>query len=150
MHDIRVAAQREGGYALEDLAVGMTDAYEHVVTAEDVVKFADISGDHNPVHLDEAYAKTTRFGGRIAHGMLGAALISAVLGMKLPGPGTVYLSQSLSFRRAVKLGDSLIAEATVTALDPGKSRVSLKTICRVGDAVVIEGEAVVMVPKRGG
>ena len=138
------------GLFFEDLSVGMSAKSERLVDDALIRQFAAVSGDHNPVHLDEAYAKTTRFGGRIAHGMLGAALISAILGMQLPGPGTVYLSQNLSFRRPVKLGDLVVSEATVTALDAEKSRATLKTICSVGGKPVIEGEAVVMVPKRAG
>ena len=138
------------GLFFEDLSVGMSAASERLVDDALIRQFAAVSGDHNPVHLDDAYAATTRFGGRIAHGMLGAALISSVLGMQLPGPGTVYLSQTLSFRRPVKLGDRVVSEATVIALDAEKSRATLKTVCRVGDKPVIEGEAVVMVPKRAG
>ena len=138
------------GLYFEDLSVGMSARDERLVDDALIRQFAAVSGDHNPVHLDEDYAKTTRFGGRIAHGMLGGALISAVLGMQLPCPGTVYLSQSLSFRRPVKLGETLVAEAIVTALDAEKGRATLKTLCRVGDKTVIEGEAVVMVPKRNG
>jgi len=149
MHDIRVAGQREGGYALEDLAVGMTDAYEHVVTAEDVVKFADISGDHNPVHLDEAYARTTRFKGRIVHGMLSASFLSTTIASRLPGPGTIYLSQNLSFRAPVRIGDRVEARVTVTDIIREKARVMLKTVCRVGETVVIDGDALVYVPARG-
>jgi 3-hydroxybutyryl-CoA dehydratase len=137
------------GHAFEDLSVGMSAKLERTVTDADIRRFAEVSGDDNPVHLDEDYARTTRFGGRIAHGMLGAGFISAVLGTQLPGYGTVYLSQSLSFRRPVKIGETIVTEATVTDLQPEKSRVVLKTVCRVGDATVIEGEAVVMVPKRG-
>jgi 3-hydroxybutyryl-CoA dehydratase len=137
------------GLFFEDLTIGMSARDERLVDDAAIREFANVSGDHNPVHLDEDYAKTTRFGGRIAHGMLGAAFISAVLGMKLPGPGTVYLQQSLTFRRPVKLGERVVTEATVTGLQPEKSRAVLKTVCRVGDQTVIEGEALVMVPKRG-
>jgi 3-hydroxybutyryl-CoA dehydratase len=139
----------KAGLFFEDLSVGMSATLTRLVDDALIRRFAEVSGDHNPVHLDETYAKTTRFGTRIAHGMLGAALISAVLGMDLPGPGTVYLSQTLNFRRPVKLGDTVVTEAVVTALQPEKGRAVLKTSCRVGDNVVIEGEATVMVPKRG-
>jgi 3-hydroxybutyryl-CoA dehydratase len=149
MDDIRIAAQREGGYALEDLSVGMCAAYEHVVTAEDVVKFADISGDHNPVHLDEAYARATRFKGRIVHGMLSASFLSTTIASRLPGPGTIYLSQNLSFRAPVRIGDRVEARVTITDIVRDKARVMLKTVCRVGETVVIDGDALVYVPARG-
>ena len=136
------------GLFFEDLKIGMSARLERLVDDTVIRQFAEVSGDHNPVHLDEAFAKGTRFGARIAHGMLGGAFISAVLGMQLPGPGTVYLSQTLTFRRPVKMGETVIAEATVTALQPEKARAVLKTVARVGDTVVIEGEALVMVPKR--
>lgn len=134
------------GYAIGELSVGMTAAYEHVVTAEDVEAFAAVSGDHNPVHLDEAYAKTTRFKGRIAHGLLAASYISTVLAAKLPGPGTIYLGQTLAFKAPVRLGDKVEARATVSEIFPDKGRVILKTQCRVGETVVIDGEATVLAP----
>ena len=137
------------GFFYEDLRLGMSATLERQVTDEEIRRFSEISGDTNPVHLDEAFAKTTRFGGRIAQGMLGASFISAVIGSKLPGYGTIYLSQNLSFRAPVRLGDTVITEAVVTELRPEKSRILLKTTCRVGATVVIDGEALVMVPKRG-
>lgn len=135
--------------AIEDLAVGMTAAYEHVVTDADVRAFAEVSGDHNPVHLDEEFAKTTQFKGRIAHGLLSASFISTVLASQLPGPGTVYLAQNLSFRAAVRLGDKVEARVTITEIIRDKRRVLLKTTCRVGETVVIDGDATVLVPARG-
>jgi len=149
MDDVRVGEQNSAGYALEDLAVGMTAAYEHTVTEADVVKFADISGDHNPVHLDEAYARTTRFKGRIVHGILSASFLSTTIASRLPGPGTIYLTQNLSFRAPVRIGDTVEARVTVTEIIRDKARVMLKTVCRVGDTVVIDGDALVMVPSRG-
>jgi len=137
------------GYHLEDLVVGMTAAYEHVVSEGDVVHFADISGDHNPVHLDENYARTTRFKGRIVHGMLSASFLSTTIASRLPGPGTIYLTQNLSFRAPVRIGDKVEARVTVTDIIREKARVVLKTVCRVGDTVVIDGDALVMVPARG-
>ena len=138
------------GFCLEDLTIGQSAERSHVVTDADIAAFAEVSGDRNPVHMDEAFAATTRFQGRIAHGMLSAAYISAVLGETLPGHGAVYLSQSLSFRRPVKIGDEVVARATVTAVDVDKARVTLATTCVVGARAVIEGEAVLMVPRRGG
>jgi 3-hydroxybutyryl-CoA dehydratase len=119
-----------------------------VVGAADIEAFAEVSGDNNPVHLDEDYARTTQFGERIAHGMLSAAYISAILGTRLPGPGAIYLSQSLRFRRPVRIGDLVVARATVTALDEAKGRVTLETVCEVGGKTVMDGEAVVIAPRR--
>jgi 3-hydroxybutyryl-CoA dehydratase len=136
------------GKFLEDLAVGQASERMHTVEETDIEAFAAVSGDHNPVHLDEAYASATQFKGRIAHGMLGAAYISAILGMDLPGPGAIYLSQALSFKRPVRIGDTVLARATVVAIDAEKARVTLKTECEVKGKTVIDGEAVVMVPRR--
>lgn len=135
-------------YCIEDLAVGMSASFRKTVTEEDIVRFADISGDVNPVHLDQAYAEKTQFKGRIAHGMLSAAFISTVFGTRLPGAGCIYLSQSLKFRAPVKIGDTVEASVTVTAIDPAKRRVTFETACRVGDTVVVDGEATLLVPSR--
>ncbi len=134
---------------LEDLSAGQAAENRHVVTDADVRAFAEVSGDDNPLHLDEDYAATTRFGGRIAHGMLAASYISAILGTDLPGPGAIYLSQTLRFRRPVRIGDEVVARVAITAIDE-RGRVTLETACRVGDTIVVEGEAVVMVQKRSG
>jgi 3-hydroxybutyryl-CoA dehydratase len=143
-------AADSAGFFLEDLAVGQTARYAKTVTEADIVLFAGVSGDTNPVHLDQEFAAKTMFKGRIAHGMLSAGFISTVLGTKLPGPGAIYLSQSLKFKAPVRAGDTVVAHATVTAIAPEKRRVTLATTCQVGDTVVIEGEAVVMVPSRAG
>ena len=132
------------GYTIGQLAIGMQASFTKQVTEADIVKFADVSGDNNPVHLDEEFAKTTRFGGRIAHGMLSAGHISAVLANQLPGPGTIYLGQTLAFKAPVKPGDVVVTTVEVKTIE--KRRVTLSTICRVGDTVVIEGEALVMAP----
>jgi 3-hydroxybutyryl-CoA dehydratase len=137
------------GLFFEDLAIGQTASFAKTVTEADILMFAAVSGDTNPVHIDAEYAATTPFRQRIAHGMLSAGLISAVLGTKLPGPGTVYLGQSLKFRAPVKLGDTVTATAEVIALDAEKKRATLKTLCLVAGKPVIEGEALVMVPSRG-
>ena len=134
-------------YALEDLSVGMTASYVHTITDADVRAFADLTGDHNPLHLDEEFARTTRFKGRVAHGMLSASFFSTALAI-LPGPGTVYLSQSLAFRAPVRIGDTVEARVTVSAIRE-KGRVLLKTVGTVGDTVVVDGEAMAMVPSRG-
>jgi len=138
------------GRCIEDLKVGDTASFTKTVTAADIEQFAQVTGDTNPVHLDEAYAAKTMFKGRIAHGMLSAGYISAVLGTKLPGPGAIYLKQELSFRAPVKIGDTVTATATVTELVPEKKRAALKTVCTVGDTVVLEGSALLLVPSRAG
>ena len=137
------------GLYFDELSVGQSAETTHVVGAADIEAFAAVSGDVNPVHLDEAFAKGTPFGGRIAHGMLGAAYISAVLGNTLPGPGAIYLSQSLRFRRPVRIGDPVTARVVVKALDAAKGHATLETVCLVGGKTVIDGEALIMVPKRG-
>ena len=134
-------------YTLDELSVGMTATYRHTITDADVHAFADITGDHNPLHLDEAFAQTTRFKGRIVHGMLTASYFSTVLAM-LPGPGTIYLSQSLYFRAPVRIGDTVEAQITVAEIVAEKGRVLMKTVCRVGDTVVLDGEATALVPKK--
>ena len=136
------------GFYFDELSVGQAVEISRVVGAADIEAFAEVSGDNNPVHLDEDYARTTQFGERIAHGMLSAAYISAILGTRLPGPGAIYLSQSLRFRRPVRIGDLVVARATVTALDEAKGRVTLETVCEVGGKTVMEGEAVVIAPRR--
>ncbi len=136
------------GLYLEDLTVGQSAELTRTVSAGDLDAFAAVTGDENPVHLDAAYAATTPFGERIAHGMLSAGFISAVLGTKLPGPGAVYVSQALRFRRPVKIGDVVTARAEISEIDPAKGRVTLKTDCKVAGKVVVDGEAVVMAPKR--
>jgi len=137
------------GFCLEDIRVGQSAERAQVVCEADIEAFAEVSGDRNPVHMDEAFASATRFKGRIAHGMLSATYISAVLGEALPGHGAIYVSQSLSFRRPVRIGDEVTARVTVTAVDAGKGRVSLETVCLVGGTAVGEGEAVMVVPRRG-
>ena len=136
------------GHFLEDLAIGQSAALTRTVTAEDIEAFARVTGDTNPVHLDEAYAKTTNFGGRIAHGMLSAGYISAVLGTTLPGPGAIYVSQTLNFRRPVRIGDEVTAEVTVAAIDERRGRITFTTVAKVAGKNVAEGEAVVIAPKR--
>ncbi len=136
------------GYYFEDLVVGMTEVYAKTMTETDIVLFAGISGDINPVHLNHEFASQTMFEGRIAHGMLTASFISTVIGTKLPGPGCIYVDQVLRFKAPVKSGDTVKARATVTELIPDRMFVKLETVCTVGDKVVIEGEATIMVPSR--
>ncbi|MCB1889418.1 MAG: MaoC family dehydratase [Rhodocyclaceae bacterium] len=131
---------------LSSLEVGASASIAKTITDADIVLFAGVSLDTNPAHLDEVQASASRFGGRIAHGMLSAGLISAVLGTRLPGPGTVYMGQQLRFLAPVRPGDTVCATATVTAIDPERRRVTLSTTCHVGDTTVIDGEALVWVP----
>lgn len=131
--------------SIADLKIGMTASYETTVSSSDIEAFAQVSGDHNPVHLDEAFAAATPFKSRIAHGMLSASYISTVLGTKLPGPGSIYLSQSLRFRAPVRCDDRVVTTVEVTAIDP-RGRVTLACACRVGDTIVVDGEAQVMIP----
>lgn len=137
------------GYYFEDLKEGQTASFGKTITESDIYTFAGVSGDLNPVHVNEEFAKTTMFKSRIAHGMIGASFISAVLGTKLPGPGCIYIKQELKFKAPVKLGDTLIAKVTIKKLIPEKKFVECETVCLVGDKKVIDGEAVVMVPSRG-
>jgi 3-hydroxybutyryl-CoA dehydratase len=136
------------GYSIDELKVGMTAFFCRAITDADVVSFSQLSGDTNPVHLDEDYAQTTPFNGRIVHGFLSASLISAAIALQLPGPGSIYLSQNLSFKAPVRIGDMVEARVTVQQVLAERSRVVLATICSVGDVVVIEGEALVKAPPR--
>lgn len=138
------------GLFLEDLSVGQSAELTRTVDEKGIQSFAEVTGDVNPVHLDEAYAATTPFKTRIAHGMLSAGYISAVIGTRLPGPGAIYISQALRFKRPVKIGDEVTATATITGIDAEKARVTLETVCTVGGKPVVEGEATIMVPRREG
>lgn len=132
----------------EDLAVGQEASLSSTVTEATITQFADLSGDRNPVHLDAAYAAGTMFKERIAHGMLSAAYISAVFGMKLPGPGAVYVSQSLVFKAPVKIGDTVVATVKLVELIPEKKRARFETVCTVDGKAVLVGEGQLMVPSR--
>ena len=144
----RFPVNHRGTICIEDIEIGMTRHLQKTITDRDIELFAEVSTDRNPVHLDEAYALDTIFEGRIAHGMLTAGLISAVIGEQLPGHGTVYLGQSLKFMAPVRPGDTVRADVTVTAIDLGRRRVTLETRCLVGDTVVLKGEATVLAPSR--
>lgn len=135
-----------GTITIEEIEMGMTRYLQKVVTDEDIEMFAQISTDRNPVHLDDDYAKDTIFEGRIAHGMLTAGLISAVIGEQLPGHGTVYMGQTLKFLAPVRPGDRVHAEVEVIAIDPAKRRVQLKCHCSVDGKKVLIGEATVLAP----
>ncbi|MEI6160864.1 MAG: MaoC family dehydratase [Roseococcus sp.] len=136
------------GYFFEDLTLGQSASFGKTITEADILLFAGVSGDTNPVHINAEVAAASMFKERIAHGMLSASLISTVLGTRLPGAGTIYLGQNLKFRAPVKIGETVTATVTVTALDPGKKRVTLSTVCTVAGKPVIDGEATVMVPSR--
>ena len=130
----------------DDLALGMRAAIRKTVANEDVIGFAELSGDHNPIHLSEHFARKTRFGGRIVHGLYTASLISGVIGMRLPGPGAVYVSQTLRFLGPVKIGDVVDVSVEVVELTARNRRVRLRCECRVGAKVVLDGEGVLSVP----
>ena len=138
----------QNGYDIEDISVGMSAEVAKTITDADIVLFAGVSTDVNAVHMDEEFGRTTPFGGRIAHGMLSASLLSAVLGNRLPGPGVIYMSQSLRFRAPVRPGDTVHARVTVKEVIVEKCRVVLDTVCTVGDKVVIDGEAMMMATSR--
>lgn len=137
-----------GTICIEDLEIGMRRNLRKQITDRDIKLFSEISTDCNPVHLDDDYARDTIFEGRIAHGMLTAGLISAVIGEQLPGHGTVYLGQTLKFMAPVRPGDMVFAEVQVTAIDHSRRRVTLDCHCAVGDTVVLKGEATVLAPSR--
>ncbi|MFW1678519.1 MaoC family dehydratase [Pontibacter sp. JAM-7] len=136
------------GYYLEDLEVGMSDSFAKTITDADVCLFAGISGDTNPIHINQEYAATTQFGQRIVHGMFSAALISTVAGTKLPGPGAIYVDQQLKFRAPVFIGDTATASVTVTDIDARRRRIKCRTDVHVGEKLVATGEATFMVDKR--
>ena len=137
-----------GPICIEDIEVGMMRSLRKVITDRDIEMFAEISTDHNPVHLDDDYARGSIFEGRIAHGMLTAGLISAVIGEQLPGHGTVYLGQTLKFISPVRPGDMVEAIVTVTDMDIAKRRVTMETHCKIDGKKVLKGEAIVMAPSR--
>lgn len=132
----------------EDLTVGMTEILKKTINSDDVVGFAEVTGDRNPIHLSEHFAARTPFGTRIAHGLYTASLISAVLGTRLPGPGAVYISQTLNFRAPVKIGDTVEVNVVVAELMPEKKRARLTCTCSVGGETVLDGEALVKVPSK--
>lgn len=137
------------GHSFEALQIGMSASLSRTVSEADILMFAGVSGDTNPVHLDAEFAASTMFGERIAHGMLSAGLISAVFGTKLPGPGCIYLSQSLKFKAPVKVGQTVVAKVTVKELKAEKRRAVFSTVCTCGSTVVLDGEAEIMLPARG-
>ena len=136
------------GLTIQQIEIGQSASFAKTITEADVYMFAGITGDLNPAHINEEYAKNTMFKGRIAHGMLGASLLSAVLGMKLPGPGTIYLKQDIKFLAPVRFGDTITATCTVKEKIEDKNRLVLDCAVTNQDGVqVIAGEATVMPPK---
>lgn len=140
--------QDKHGFYFEDLSVGMSAQFTKTITESDIQQFADISGDDNPVHLCEDFAAASVFKERIAHGILTAGLLSAVLGTKLPGPGCIYVSQSLNFKGPVRIGDEVTANAKITHLVDERRRAVLSCECIVNEKVILDGEAVMLVPRR--
>lgn len=135
-------------YYIDELKPGMSEQFEKTVTERDIELFGEVSGDMNPVHFDEEYARKTMFRGRIAHGVLCLSYISTVLGMKMPGPGTIFMSASSRFKAPVRIGDTVVTVCTVREVVPEKRRVQFDCLCKVGDTTVVEGEALVMAPAR--
>ncbi len=138
------------GYKFEDLSVGMSHETVHVITERDIELFAEVSGDRNPLHMDEAFASQTPFGQRIAHGALTASYISGILGNNLPGPGSIFVGLSMRFRRPVFIGSEVVVRVEVSEMQERGNRVTLKVSCSVDGKAAISGEAQVMVPGREG
>lgn len=134
-------------YKIEEIEAGMTASYSQTITDADIKDFAGISGDKNPVHMDEVYAKESRFERRIAHGMLSSSFFSALFGTQLPGRGCVYVSQNLKFRKPVYIGDTVTATIEVTSVDFERRRVFFDTYCKVGKSKVITGTAEIYIPE---
>ena len=135
-------------YFIDELKPGMSDSLTKTVTERDVELFGQVSGDRNPVHFDEEYAKGTIFKSRIAHGMLSASYVSTVLGMQMPGPGTIFMSATTRFKAPVRIGDTVVTTCTVREVNVEKRRVMFDCVCKVGNKTVVEGEALVMAPSR--
>ena len=135
-----------GAIPIEDIQIGMKVSYSQTITDSDIKTFAGLSGDHNPVHVDEKYAENSRFKRRIAHGLMSAGFFSQLFGTKLPGPGCVYTAQSLKFLRPVYINDTVVATVEVIAKDLLRKRVWFKTYCTVNNKIVIDGEAEIYIP----
>ena len=145
---LKEANEKLHGYYFEDLEEGMEDAFAKTITDADVITFAGISGDTNPIHLNHEFASETMFECQIVHGMLTASFISTVIGTKLPGPGCIYVSQDLRFKAPVKVGDTVTATCVVTKVIPEKRMIEMETICSVGGRPVLDGRATILVPSR--
>ena len=145
--DVSAVTYKEG-YKYEDMSIGMTHQTVHTITEKDIDLFAEVSGDRNPLHMDEEFAKQTQFGQRIAHGALTASYISGILGNDLPGPGSIFVGLNMRFRRPVYIGSEVIVKVEVTEMKERGNRVTLKVTCSVDGKAAISGEAMVMVPSR--
>lgn len=143
MHDYAL-----GSIPIESIQTGMTVCYSQTITDADIKAYAGLSGDHNPVHVSDEYANSSRYGKRIAHGLMSAGFFSALFGTRLPGPGCVYVSQNLQFKRPVYMGDTVVATVKVISVNRAKCRVVFETICTVGGKVVIKGEAEIYIPPK--
>ncbi|WP_223466037.1 MaoC family dehydratase [Pseudomonas sp. GL-RE-26] len=137
-----------GSVPITEIEIGMKASYSQTITDSDIKAFAGLSGDHNPVHVDSEYAAKSRFGKRIAHGLMSAGFFSAIFGTRIPGPGCVYVSQNLNFLRPVYIDDTVTAEVEVTKVDQEKRRISFDTICRVKGKKVITGSAEIFIPEK--
>lgn len=135
-------------YYIDELKPGMSESFAKTVSERDIALFGEVSGDVNPVHFDENFARGTIFKGRIAHGVLSASYISTVLGMKMPGPGTIFMSLTTRFKAPVRIGDTVTATCTVRDVNVEKRRVVFDCVCKVGETTVVDGEAMVMAPSR--
>ena len=133
---------------INEIKIGMSESYSQTISEADVKAYAGISGDRNPVHMDDEYAEKSRYKKRIAHGMISSSFFSALFGTKLPGPGCVYVNQSLNFKRPDYIGDTVTAIITVTKIDEIKSRVYFDTVCKVKNKIVIDGQAELYIPKE--
>ncbi len=143
-----MSPDRLPGFILDELTVGQSAELTRDITEERIQRFAEASDDFNPVHMDEAFASKTAYRGRIAHGLLSASFVSAVVGTMLPGPGAIYLHQTMTFHKPVRIGDVVVGRVTVTDIDHESARVTLKTECLVNGESVLDGEAVIRVPRR--
>jgi 3-hydroxybutyryl-CoA dehydratase len=141
-----MAARPLSSIPIEEIQVGMSASYSQTITDADIKSFAGLSGDHNPVHVDAEYAAASRFGKRIAHGLMSAGFFSAIFGMRIPGPGCVYVSQTLNFLRPVYIDDTVVAEVIVTQVNLEKKRVMFDTLCKVKGKRVISGSAEIYIP----
>lgn len=133
---------------IEEIKIGMSASYSQTITDADIKAFAGISGDRNPIHLDEHYAENSRYKRRIAHGLMTASYFSALFGTKIPGEGCVYVSQTLNFKRPVYIGDTVIATVEVININLDRRRVFFKTTCKVKNKIVTDGEAEIYIPER--
>ena len=143
-----IESEAQSGYYFEDLTVGMSAAHRRIIGDDEMRLFADVSGDTNPLHFDDGFARRSMFGGRVVHGMCTASLISTVIGTQLPGPGCIYLSQSLRFTAPVRPGDKVVARAVLERLFPERKRAEFRTTCMVGERTVLVGQALTQVPSR--